>query len=71
VLKPFRSGTGRDIAPASIRSARSVAGPEPLIWRHGAIVSVSVLSCEVIYLLPDLAARADGIRVALRPGGVS
>ncbi|QDJ12241.1 methyltransferase family protein (plasmid) [Roseomonas mucosa] len=75
-LKPFRSGTGIDIAEASIRAAQAMAGTAPLEFAVATDLSPwkdrfdVAFSYEVIYLLPDLASHAAAIHAALRPGGI-
>jgi SAM-dependent methyltransferase len=75
-LKPFRSGVGIDIAEASVRAARAMAGPAPVTFEVATNLApwqgrFDLAFCyEVIYLLPDLASHAAAIHAALRPGGV-
>ena len=75
-MKPFRRGTGADIALDSLAMARQKAGGLPLdfvsvpeLKNRKAAFDVA-LSHEVLYLLPDLAAHAALIARVLKPGGV-
>jgi SAM-dependent methyltransferase len=75
-LKPFRRGTGADIALDSLAIARQKSAGLPLDFVRAmeledrqAAFDVA-FSHEVIYLLPDLAAHAALIKHVLKPGGV-
>ncbi len=71
-VKPFRRAVGLDIAQASISAARELAGVAPIEYEVGSDASAwpdrfdFAFSYEVVYLLPDLAAHAAGMHVALR-----
>lgn len=75
-LKPFRQALGIDIAQDSIAAARNLAGTAPIDYEVASDPSSwpgrfdLAFSYEVIYLLPDIAAHAKGMRTALRSGGV-
>jgi SAM-dependent methyltransferase len=75
-MKPFRHGTGADIALESLAVARQKSRGLPLAFvrmqdlkDRKAAFDVA-FSHEVLYLLPDLAAHAALIRNVLKPGGV-
>jgi SAM-dependent methyltransferase len=75
-MKPFRRGTGADIALESLAIARQKAGRLPLDFirapdlKDRAAAYDVAFSHEVLYLLPDLGAHAALINRALKPGGV-
>jgi len=72
---PFESAVGIDIARESVARAELLKGHRPISYKvadQAASVGQSfdfVFSHEVIYLLPDVAAHARDIRMAVRPGG--
>nr|WP_319386857.1 class I SAM-dependent methyltransferase [uncultured Roseibium sp.] len=74
-LRPFRSGTGVDIARRPIEIAEALKGNRPISYR--AIAELPDLdqrfdlafSHEVIYLIRNLEAHARQIAGALKPGG--
>lgn len=71
---PFRSGVGIDIARESVARAELLKGQRPIEYKVTDTAATLgrtfdyVFSHEVIYLLPDLAAHANDIKAALRPG---
>lgn len=72
---PFRAATGIDIARESVARAELLKGHRPIDYRVGNSAAALgkvfdfAFSHEVLYLLPDLAAHANDIKAALRPGG--
>jgi SAM-dependent methyltransferase len=75
-MKPFRHGTGTDIALESLAVARLRAGGLPLDFvrvedlKDRRLAFDVAVSHEVLYLLPELAAHAGLIGHVLKPGGV-
>ncbi|CAN5121234.1 hypothetical protein BH10PSE6_BH10PSE6_52560 [soil metagenome] len=71
---PFRSAVGIDIARESVGRAELLKGHRPIEYKVADTAAGLgrtfdyVFSHEVIYLLPDLAAHANDIKAALRPG---
>jgi SAM-dependent methyltransferase len=72
---PFKSAVGIDIARESVARAKLLAGHRPIKYKVRDTAAALgktfdfAFSHEVIYLLPDLAAHAQDLRAALRPGG--
>lgn len=72
---PFRAATGIDIARESVARAELLKGHRPIEYKVGNSAAALgkvfdfAFSHEVLYLLPDLAAHANDIKAALRPGG--
>jgi SAM-dependent methyltransferase len=72
---PFKSAVGIDIARESVARAELLKGHRPIEYKvTDCAASLGrtfdfAFSHEVIYLLPDLAAHAQDMRAALRPGG--
>jgi SAM-dependent methyltransferase len=72
---PFLAGVGIDIARESVARAELLKRQRPIEYRAGDSAAALgrafdyAFSHEVLYLLPDLAAHADDIKAALRPGG--
>jgi SAM-dependent methyltransferase len=72
---PFHSAVGIDIARESVARADLLKGYRPIEYRVGDSAAALgrtfdlAFSHEVLYLLPDLAAHADDIKAALKPGG--
>jgi len=71
---PFRSAIGIDIARESVGRAELLKGHRPIEYKVADTAASLArtfdyaFSHEVIYLLPDLAAHANDIKAALRPG---
>jgi SAM-dependent methyltransferase len=72
---PFKSAIGIDIARESVGRAEMLKGHRPIDYKvAGSAASLGrtfdfAFSHEVLYLLPDLAAHANDMKAALRPGG--
>src|SRR5258708_9882473 len=72
---PFKGAVGIDIARESVARAELLKGHRPIDYKladSASSLSRSfdyAFSHEVLYLLRDLAAHAQDIRAALRPGG--
>jgi SAM-dependent methyltransferase len=72
---PFRSAVGIDIAKESVARANLLKGQRPIEYKvSDSAASLGqtfdlAFSHEVVYLLPDLKAHADDMKVAIRPGG--
>lgn len=73
--KPFKSGTGADIATDALEDARNLSKGIPVEFMTTPELSGReacfeiVFSHEVVYLLPDLAAHARDVYRWLSPGG--
>ena len=72
---PFKSAIGIDIARESVGRAEMLKGHRPIDYKvANSAASIArtfdfAFSHEVLYLLPDLAAHANDMKAALRPGG--
>ena len=72
---PFKSAIGIDIARESVGRAEMLKGHRPIDYKvANAAASLGrtfdfAFSHEVLYLLQDLAAHANDMHAALRPGG--
>lgn len=72
---PFKGAVGIDIARESVARAELLKGHRPIDYKvAGSAASLGrtfdyAFSHEVLYLLADLAAHAQDIKAALRPGG--
>jgi SAM-dependent methyltransferase len=72
---PFASGVGIDIARESVGRAELLKGQRPIDYKVSDTAAALgrtfdyAFSHEVIYLLADVAAHANDLRTALRPGG--
>lgn len=72
---PFKSAVGIDIARESVGRAELLKGHRPIDYRVASSAASLgrtfdfAFSHEVLYLLGDLAAHADDMKAALRPGG--
>ena len=72
---PFRGATGIDIARESVGRAELLKGQRPIDYKVSDTAAALgrtfdyAFSHEVIYLLPDVAAHANDMKAALRPGG--
>jgi SAM-dependent methyltransferase len=72
---PFKSAIGIDIARESVGRAELLKGHRPIDYKvANAAASLGqtfdfAFSHEVVYLLGDLAAHANDMKAALRPGG--
>ncbi|MCC7275098.1 MAG: methyltransferase domain-containing protein [Alphaproteobacteria bacterium] len=75
-VRPFRRGLGVDIAADSVARAQAMKGDLPIDYAPVAALDAHAgrfdiaFSHEVIYLVPDIAAHAQQVWAALRPGGV-
>jgi SAM-dependent methyltransferase len=72
---PFKSAIGIDIARESVGRAEMLKGHRPIDYKVASSAASLgrtfdfAFSHEVLYLLPDLAAHANDMKAALRPGG--
>ena len=72
---PFRSAIGIDIARESVARANLLKGQRPIEYKVSDSAAALgqafdlAFSHEVVYLLPDLKAHAEDMKVAIRPGG--
>lgn len=72
---PFKAAVGIDIARESVGRAELLKGHRPIDYRVASSAASLgrtfdfAFSHEVLYLLGDLAAHADDMKAALRPGG--
>ena len=72
---PFRSAVGIDIARESVARANLLKGQRPIEYKVSDSAAALgqtfdlAFSHEVVYLLPDLAAHAEDMKAAIRPGG--
>ncbi|CAN5905068.1 hypothetical protein BH11PSE3_BH11PSE3_17570 [soil metagenome] len=72
---PFKGAVGIDIARESVARAELLKGHRPIDYKVAdSAASLGrtfdyAFSHEVLYLLKDLAAHADDIKAALKPGG--
>ena len=72
---PFLGAVGIDIARESVARAELLKGQRPIDYKVSDTAAALgrtfdyAFSHEVIYLLPDVAAHANDMKAALRPGG--